>query len=61
MYPLPVLSEVRLSSPQVLPATATRAANSRAKGGAARRGAWGTQWAGTNDLKDGISLLIASP
>ena len=33
-------------SPQVLPATATRASNSRTKGGAAFSGACGPQWAG---------------
>jgi len=33
-------------SPQVLPATVTRASNSRAKGGAASSGACGPRWSG---------------
>lgn len=42
-----------------MPATATRASNSRAKGGAALSGACGPQWAGRNAPKDCTSRLVA--
>ncbi|MCG8023575.1 MAG: hypothetical protein JAZ02_06285 [Candidatus Thiodiazotropha endolucinida] len=48
-------------SPHAFPATATRASNSRAKGGAALSGACGPQWAGSNAPKDCTSRLVAGP